>query len=46
MVYDGTNSGFNSMAWVQIFGLPTIATLFRGTSPMPWMVDLDIAELF
>ena len=46
MVYDGTASGFNSMVWVPSFGLPTISTLLRGTSPMSWMVDLDIGEQF
>ena len=46
MVYDGTDSGFNSLVWVQSFGLPTIQTLLRGTSPTTWMVDLDIAEQF
>ena len=46
MVYDGTASGFNSMVWVPNFGLPTINTLLRSTSPSTWMVDLDIGEQF
>lgn len=46
MVYDGTDSGFNSLVWIQSFGLPTISTLLRGTSPTTWIVDLDISEQF
>ena len=46
IVYDGTDSGFNDMVWIPSFGLPTINTLLRGTSPTSWMVDLDIGEMF
>ena len=46
MVYDGTDSGFNDMIWVPSFGLPTVNTLLRGTSPTTWMVDLDIGKMF
>lgn len=46
MVYDGTASGFNDSVWVPNFGLPTVDTLLRGTSPASWMVDLDIGDMF
>ena len=46
MVYDGTASHFNDAVWVPTFGLPTIATLLRGTGPNTWMVDLDIGDMF
>ena len=46
MVYDGTASGFNDSVWIENFGLPTIETLIRGTSPDTWMVDLDIGDMF
>ena len=46
MVYDGTASGFNESVYIPNFGLPTIETLLRGTSPESWMVDLDIGDMF
>jgi hypothetical protein len=46
MVYDGTASGFNASVWVPNFGLPTVETLLRATSPDTWMVDLDIGDMF
>ena len=42
MVYDGTASGLNDLVWVPNFGLPSVKTLFFGTLPTLWMVDLDI----
>ena len=46
MVYEGTTSKFNEAVWVPTFGLPTIATLLRGTASGTWMVDLDISDMF
>ena len=44
MVYDGTNSGFNDLAWVPNPGLPSVKALLCGIFPTSWMVDLDIGE--
>ena len=46
IVYDYNDSGFNDMMWIPAFGLPTVDTLLRGTSPTSWMVDLHIGEMF
>ena len=46
MVYDGMDSVFNDLVCFSNFGLPSVKTLFRGTFPTSWMVDLDIGEMF
>ena len=46
MVYDGTESGFNSLVWVPNLGLPSVKKWICVNSPTSWMVDLDIREIF
>ena len=46
MVYDGTASGFNNAIYIPDFGLPTISSLLRGTSPTTWMIGLDVGDMF
>ncbi len=46
MVYDASKSGLNKALWATNFSLPTKEDMLNGVSPISWMGDLNVGEMF